>query len=144
MLVESILSVKGADIVSVSPDSTVSDAATLLAEKKIGAVMVLTAEGNMAGILSERDIVRGLAAEGQDLLDKPVSDLMTTNLITCASSDNLIQILVQMTQKRIRHLPVVDDGNLEGMISIGDVVKGRLEELESEADSLRGYVAGGY
>lgn len=144
MYVDSLLKNKGGDTFNVSPETSVGDSARLLAQHRIGAVLVMGAGGKIAGILSERDVVRGLAQHGAEVLGKPVSLLMTADVITCRPSDTVNDIMKTMSTRRIRHLPVTEQGKLVGIISIGDVVKRRLEELEKEADSLREYVAGGY
>ncbi|WP_448189124.1 CBS domain-containing protein [Azospirillum sp. sgz301742] len=141
MLVVAVLKRKGTDIVSIRPDEAVSAVARTLAERRIGAALVM--EGNRpAGILSERDIVRGVAAQGSAVLQQPVSALMTRDLVTCHPTDTVAQVMVVMSERRIRHLPVMDGERLIGLISIGDVVKARLDDAELEVESLRGYVAG--
>ena len=142
MQVRHILSGKGAEIVTARPDSTIAEAAKLLKEKNIGAIVVTTEGGGIAGILSERDIVRGLPEHGADLLALKVKDRMTAEVTTCTLDDRLDDVMVLMTQGRFRHLPIVEEGRLTGIISIGDVVKCRLEELESETSTLRQYIAG--
>lgn len=142
MLVSDILKTKGSDVVAVPPTMAVSDAAKLLAEKRIGSVLVLDKE-KIAGILSERDIVRTLAAEGASCLDGPVSRLMTAKVVTCRPDQSISDVMELMTTGRFRHVPVVEDGHLAGMISIGDVVKWRLEEAQEEVRQLAAYVSGG-
>lgn len=142
MLVSDILKTKGSDVVAVPPTMAVSDAAKLLAEKRIGSVLVLDKE-KVAGILSERDIVRTLAAEGASCLDGPVSRLMTAKVVTCRPDQSISDVMELMTTGRFRHVPVVEDGHLAGMISIGDVVKWRLEEAQEEVRQLAAYVSGG-
>ena len=115
----------------------------LLADKGIGAVLVMRPEGGIAGILSERDVVRGLAMIGADLLQQSADSIMTRNVMVCSSKDTIEDIMHLMTKRRIRHLPVVDDGRLAGMISIGDVVKRRIADTEMEAEALRQYIATG-
>ena len=141
MLVSDILKTKGSDVVAVPPTMAVSDAAKLLAEKRIGSVLVLDKE-KVAGILSERDIVRTLAAEGASCLDGPVSRLMTAKVVTCRPDQSISDVMELMTTGRFRHVPVVEDGHLAGMISIGDVVKWRLEEAQEEVRQLAAYVSG--
>ncbi len=108
---------------------------------RIGAVLVVDADGGIAGILSERDLVRGLPRHGKMILEKTVGELMTSPVITCSSKDPVAAIEGLMTSNRFRHVPVVDDGRLVGMISIGDVVKNRIEEAQAEVDALRRYIA---
>lgn len=142
MLVSDILKTKGSAVVAVPPTMAVSDAAKLLAEKRIGSVLVLDKE-KIAGILSERDIVRTLAAEGASCLDGPVARLMTAKVVTCRPDQSISDVMELMTTGRFRHVPVVEDGHLAGMISIGDVVKWRLEEAQEEVRQLAAYVSGG-
>ena len=141
MTISTILKTKGDKIVSVRPDETIDAAAKCLEREKVGAVLVMDADGNMCGILSERDIVSGLARLGSEVGDTTVSELMTTDVVRCAPSDTVIQAMARMTDRRIRHLPVYDGDTLRGVISIGDVVKRRMQEIESEADALRSYLA---
>jgi len=142
MNVEAILKRKGTQVTTIAPDATVSAALDLLRAKAIGAVVV-SADGSAPdGILSERDIVRGLANHGASLLDQRVSQVMTRNVITCSPHDKIADLMGLMTERRIRHLPVMRQGRLAGIVSIGDVVKNRLDEIEFEADSLKTYIAG--
>jgi CBS domain-containing protein len=143
MQIEQILRHKGTKIISVSPTSLLSDAAEVLEKHRIGAVLVCDQAGAVIGILSERDIVRGLAQFGCDCLSGPVESLMTADVLTCEPSDTIDQVMALMTEKRIRHLPVMSNGKLTGVISIGDVVKTRIEEVEYEADAMRQYIATG-
>jgi CBS domain-containing protein len=141
MNVETILKTKGQDVVTIGTGATLAQAAKLLEQKSIGAVVVLDDAGAVAGILSERDIVRALAASGAPVLEKPVSAVMTRRLYTCTLRDTIDALMALMTRQRIRHLPVLENGQLCGIVSIGDVVKHRLEEIEFEAEALREYVA---
>jgi CBS domain-containing protein len=141
MNVETILKTKGRDVVTIGTGATLAQAAKLLEQKSIGAVVVLDDAGAVAGILSERDIVRALAASGAPVLEKPVSAVMTRRLYTCTLRDTIDALMALMTRQRIRHLPVLENGQLCGIVSIGDVVKHRLEEIEFEAEALREYVA---
>lgn len=143
MHIEQILRNKGQNVVSVTPTTSVSDAAEVLMENRIGAVLVRDATGTVSGILSERDITRGLALHGCDCLTGPVESLMTADVVTCAPSDSIDHVMALMTEKRIRHLPVMANGELAGVISIGDVVKLRIEEVEHEADAMRQYISTG-
>lgn len=141
MKVQTILEYKGSRVVTVQPDADVRSAAQLLKVNNIGAVVVVE-RGAVAGILSERDIVRMLASRGADVLEMKVRDLMTRAVIICTAEDNLTQVMKLMTVHRARHLPVMDGDALIGIVSIGDVVKHRLEELALEADVLRdAYIA---
>ena len=143
MTVEHILGSKGSKIVSVDEQASVMTALALLKEHRIGAILVMTPGNEIAGVLSERDVVRGLVDQGAALLDFPVCDLMTRTVITCAKSDSITSVMSLMTENRIRHLPVMDGGMLVGVISIGDVVKQRIAEAENEADALKDYIATG-
>ena len=142
MNVAAILKGKAAAILCVRPETLVAEAAKLLAAKRIGAVLVEGGKGagGLAGILSERDIVRGLADRGAAVLERPVSDLMTRDVVVTTSTHTIDRVMGLMTEKRIRHLPVVDNGALVGVISIGDVVKHRIAEVEREAEELRTYI----
>ncbi len=143
MNVSGILKEKGSDVLTVAADVTVGEAAKCLTDRKIGAVVVAGAGGGVGGILSERDIVRGVAAHGAGVLSEPVSTLMTAEVITCGAEDTVDQLMDLMTGRRIRHLPVVEGGALCGIISIGDVVKARIAETEAEATALKEYIATG-
>ena len=142
MTVATILKNKGADIVSARPATSVADIARLLAEHKIGAVPVVNAKGGLEGIVSERDVVRAIAQSGQAVLERPVEDVMTRKVLVCKPADTIYEIMALMTDNRIRHLPVVVSGKLEGLISIGDVVKFRIAEVEFEAEEMKRYIAG--
>ncbi|HYD65072.1 CBS domain-containing protein [Azospirillum sp.] len=141
MHVAAVLKRKGTDIVTVRPDEPIAAVARTLAERRIGAALVVDG-GAPAGILSERDIVRGVAKHGSAVLQQPASALMTRDLVTCQPTDTVAQVMAVMSERRIRHLPVMDGERLAGVISIGDVVKARLDDAELEVESLRGYVAG--
>ena len=140
MRVTSILGTKGSNIVTVEPQQSLADAARLLAERRIGAVLITGADGSLAGILSERDIVAAVAKAGADCLDDTVAHHMTRAVVTCRPEDSLTEIMQMMTDGRFRHLPVVDGGRLIGIISIGDVVKQRIDEIEQEARDMRSYI----
>ncbi len=142
MLVRHIVSVSGADVATTRPDATIADAAKLLKERNVGALVITTEDGRLAGILSERDLVRGLPDHGADLLALKVKDRMTAEVTICTPDDRVDAIMKLMTDGRFRHLPVVEEDKLVGIVSIGDVVKSRLEELESETTTLREYIAG--
>ncbi|TNF18871.1 MAG: CBS domain-containing protein [Rhodobacteraceae bacterium] len=144
MLVQQILKSKGVSSVeTVSPDMRVSEAAAILADKGIGTVVVSSDGGKTAaGILSERDIVRELAKSGAGCLNEPVSAYMTTELQTCTRDEQTDSVLSRMTEGRFRHMPVVEGGEMIGLISLGDVVKARLSELAMEKDALQGMIMG--
>jgi CBS domain-containing protein len=140
MNVEAILKSKGREVATIAPAAKVGEAVALLRRKGIGALVVSADGKTIAGILSERDIVQGLSDHGAQLLDLPVSRLMTHPVVTCKLSDDIATLMSQMTERRIRHLPVMEDGKLVGIVSIGDVVKNRVDEVESEASSLRQFI----
>jgi CBS domain-containing protein len=141
MTIAAILQTKGSDIVSVEGGTSVRDAVALLAEKRIGAVPVLDG-GRVAGIMSERDIIYCLARDGAAILDWPVSRVMTAPAITIEPAVSALAALSQMTRRRIRHLPVVEGGNLVGFVSIGDLVAHRINRIEQEAEAMRDYIQG--
>ncbi|MVT49148.1 CBS domain-containing protein [Bradyrhizobium yuanmingense] len=139
MTVRSILNTKGHQIMSVEPDTKLADAIKLLAEKKIGAVLVMS-QSRLEGILSERDIVRVLGERGAGVLEAPVSEVMTRKVVTCKETDTVAELMEMMTTGKFRHLPVIDNGKVVGLISIGDIVKRRVQEYESEQEALRDYI----
>jgi CBS domain-containing protein len=139
MTVRSILDTKGHQIVSVEPNAPLSGAVKLLSERRIGAVLVMSG-GRIEGILSERDIVRVLGERGASVLDEPVSTVMTRKVVSCREKDTVASIMEQMTSGKFRHLPVVEDDKVVGLISIGDVVKWRVKEYESEQEALQNYI----
>ncbi len=141
MTVAAIIRHKAADTLTVTPDTTLVDVATLLSDHRIGAVPVLDG-GSLVGILSERDIVHCLARHGAGALDLKAADAMTRAVQTITPQTTAVQALTSMTAGRFRHMPVMEDGRMTGFISIGDVVKARLDEQANEVDSLRAYVAG--
>ena len=144
MQVDNILQSKGMTVLTVAAHAPVSEAVRVLNEHRIGAVVVLADSGAIAGILSERDIVRRLADDPDDpagLLKRAVREIMTSEVITCSRRTEISELMEQMTRYRIRHIPVVDDGELVGIVSIGDVVKRKIEEAEQEAQALREYIA---
>lgn len=143
MNVARILKDKGRNVATLLPDATIRDCVKLLAEKKIGAAVVCNAERKVEGIISERDIVRILALHGGDILNEPVSKHMTRDVMTCDERDSVTWLMEVMTARRFRHLPVVDNGRLSGIVSIGDVVKQRIALAELEAASMREYIATG-
>src|SRR6201982_291462 len=135
MTVSSILDTKGHSILSVEPDVKLSAAIKTLGERKIGAVLVM-AQGRLEGILSERDIVRVLGERGAGVLEEPVSSVMTRKVVTCKETDTVAEIMETMTTGKFRHLPVTDNGKVVGLISIGDIVKWRVREYETEQEAL--------
>ncbi|MDP6831207.1 MAG: CBS domain-containing protein, partial [Alphaproteobacteria bacterium] len=135
------LAAKGNDVISVKIDETIARAAEVLFDNRIGAILVQNEEGLVEGVLSERDIVRGMAQIGSHCMEATVADLMTRNVVFCQPEDNIDTIMSVMTEHRIRHLPVMRGDQLLGIISIGDVVKFRIEEIESEAAAMRQYIA---
>ena len=141
MRVSTIIQSKGTIVYTIAPDATVADAVARLRDLRIGALVVSGDGGAIDGIVSERDIVHGLAEDGTGLLDRKVADLMTVEVVTCAPEDTGRGVLGYMTERRIRHVPVVEDGRLTGMVSIGDVVKSRLDEIMREAEALRDYIS---
>lgn len=142
MHVQAILGNKGGTVVSIQPQATIAEACRLFAEHRIGAVLVME-DDRVVGVFSERDTVRALAQHGGRALDIPLSEVMTRDVLTCSPEDSIDDIMGVMTARRVRHLPVVDEGRLIGIISIGDVVKYRLEQAALEVDSLREYVLAG-
>lgn len=144
MLVQQILKSKPQQgVLTVSPDASVAEAAAILADRRIGSVVVSEDGGKSAtGILSERDIVRELAKSGSDCLQKSVGDYMTRNLVTCNSQASVQEVLTQMTEGRFRHMPVVDDGEMIGLVTIGDLVKAQLSEVAMEKEALEGMIMG--
>lgn len=141
MFVSDILAHKGNRVVAVTPDETLASAIATLSARRIGAVLVLDADKNLAGILSERDILHAVARRAADALKLRVGDVMTTPVITCDPDDTVEHVMGLMTNGRFRHLPVVRRGTLLGIVSIGDVVKWRLDETRQEAEVLRQYIA---
>lgn len=141
MKVEQILQSKGVEVYSVSTTATIREAIDVLGEKNIGAVIVNDEQGRVAGILSERDVVRHLRKSGSDALTRRIADCMTPDPVTCTPETELDELMSQMTNRRIRHLPVVKDGELCGVVSIGDVVKRKIETAEQEAAELKQYIA---
>jgi CBS domain-containing protein len=142
MNVETILRTKGRAVATIGPDETVGAAVDELISRNIGAIVVSKDGESVDGIISERDVVHALAARGTDLLSLKVAEVMTQRVITCDPADSVEQLMAEMTNRRIRHFPVVQDGRLCGIVSIGDVVKNRLDEVEYEARSLRSFIAG--
>lgn len=137
-----ILGRKGADVVTISGDATLSDALRVLAEHGIGALVVSEAGDTVDGIISERDVVRRLATDGADALTSPVTEAMTADVYTCTGDASADEVMQTMTTYRLRHLPVVERGRLTGLVSIGDVVKSRIDDLTTQAESMQEYISG--
>ncbi len=142
-LVAGILKTKGSEVFSIPPEITVLEATHELKLRRVGALLVCDEDRRIVGVLSERDIVRALADKGPEILDQPVSSLMTRGVVTCRSDDSIDSVRQLMTGRRIRHVPVIDDGELKGIISIGDVVKHQIMATEMEAEALKQYIATG-
>jgi CBS domain-containing protein len=140
MTVSTILTEKGRDVVTMDPAATLADAVQVLAEKRIGAALILGADLRLVGIISERDIVRALAERGAAVLAEPVSQTMTRKVETCNESEPISSIMERMTEGKFRHVPVVAEGRLVGIVSIGDVVKHRVQQVESESAAMREYI----
>ena len=141
MRVSNLLTTKGRDVATISQERTVTDALQVLKERGIGALIVTGPTPPLVGIFSERDVVRALAARGEEALALQVAELMSTDVTTCDESTTVIELMGLMTERHIRHVPVVHDGSLVGMVSIGDVVKARFDELEHEKKDLLDYVS---
>ena len=141
MPVNSMLAAKGRNVVTAAPGHTIAEVANLLASKRIGAVVIADPQGAIEGIVSERDVVKAIAEKGAAALGLPVREIMTHPVQTCSPDDTEAALMSLMTVKRIRHLPVLQDGKLCGMISIGDVVKFRIEAIERESDEMKAYIS---
>lgn len=140
MRISDVVKSKGSQVVTMRPDATVRDLLALLAQHNIGAVVISEDGSGVDGIVSERDIVRHLAADGPDVLDGGVSKIMTSDVHTCSAEDDIESLATEMTQRRVRHVPVVADGQLQAIVTIGDVVKHRLAQLQDEKDQLTAYI----
>jgi CBS domain-containing protein len=140
MNVSSILAAKGGDVITIEPTATIAAAAALLTEKRIGALVIVGAGGRVAGILSERDIVHTLAKRGRQALDEPLSQAMTREVATCGPDDEITSLMERMTDGKFRHMPVIHAGKIAGIVSIGDIVKQRVDEMERESEAMRGYI----
>jgi CBS domain-containing protein len=140
MTVKAILSVKGTEVLTIEPTTNLAAAAKLLAERKIGALVVTGPDQRVVGIVSERDIVQELAAHGPAALNLALTEVMTRKVTTCSASDTICSVMERMTAGKFRHLPVLEQGRLAGIVSIGDVVKHRLEEMEREQTAMRDYI----
>ncbi|MEE2567087.1 CBS domain-containing protein [Hyphobacterium marinum] len=143
MKVSDILTDKGREVLTIDAGATLIEAAQSLDTNRIGALVVLDADGSLAGVISERDIVRIAARNGSAALTSPVSVAMTRDVHTASPGDSLDDLMIEMTDRRIRHLPVIDGGQLAGMVSIGDVVKRKIESAEAEADAMKRYISAG-
>ena len=142
MKVQAMLAKKGGRVVTTRPNASISTVTHMLNVERIGALVVSSDGVRIDGVISERDIIRGLVAHGTELMQMHAADLMTREVRTCRPEDNVKDVMSKMTHSRVRHLPVLDDGKLCGMISIGDVVKNRLEDLELETSVLQDYAVG--
>jgi CBS domain-containing protein len=140
MTVSIILAGKGREVVTIEPSASLAEAVRLLAEKRIGAALVLGADRRIAGIISERDVVRTLAERGASALNEQVSGTMTRKVETCNESESVANIMERMTAGKFRHMPVVDQGRLVGVVSIGDIVKHRVQEMERDSVAMRDYI----
>jgi CBS domain-containing protein len=143
MRIADLLRHKGSEVASVLPELSVSGLIEDLARANVGAMVVVDASGALVGIVSERDVVRRLNERGAELLHAPVSEIMTTSVVTCGSGEGVDSLAAIMTERRIRHMPVVDGGQLVGIVSIGDVVRSRIQQLESDREQLESYIAQG-
>ena len=142
MAVSDILSTKGRDVVTAERKSTIKTVADLLASKKIGAIIIVDSAEQVCGIVSERDVVREVSKKGADALDKPVSSCMTKDVVSCHDDESIDSLMEKMTKGKFRHIPVINKGKLAGIISIGDVVKRKIELAEQEAEDMKRYIAG--
>ncbi|AKT50273.1 CBS domain-containing protein [Arsenicicoccus sp. oral taxon 190] len=140
MKISDVVKSKGADVVTLRPDATVSELLRVLAEHNIGAVVVSDDGEAVSGIVSERDVVRHLGRAGAEILEQPVTHIMTAEVHTCSLGDEIEELAGAMTERRIRHVPVVEDGRLTAIVTIGDVVKHRISQLQDERDHLVGYI----
>lgn len=140
MLVSHILDAKGRDVVTIAPEKTLSEAVNTLSHRRIGAIVVRTGTGEVVGIISERDVVQALSADGSPALAQPVTRYMTETLFTCVESDTIEDLMEKMTEGRFRHVPVVEGAALKGIVSIGDVVKSRIDDAVGEAKALKDYI----
>lgn len=140
MIVKTIIDIKGRDVVTLEPAASLDTAARLLSERRIGALVVLGAGEHVVGILSERDIVRAISERGVSAMQEQVAQVMTRKVATCTLDESIHSIMERMTAGKFRHLPVIEHGKLSGIISIGDVVKHRIVEMEQESDALKSYI----
>jgi CBS domain-containing protein len=142
MKVSQLLEIKGHDVSTISQERSIADAVALLKERRIGALVVTNAKAPLVGMFSERDVVRALALSGEKALTQKVAEFMSRDVVTCTTSTELNELMKTMTERRFRHIPVVEDEHLIGLVSIGDVVKARLDELEQDKRYLLDYVSG--
>ena len=142
ILVKTILSEKGRDVVTVSPNVTLAEAAKVLQENRIGAVVVVGVDSRIAGIFTERDVVTAIGSLGAGSLGQPISTMMTANVYRCSEDATINELMEVMSSRRFRHVPVEENGKLTGIISIGDVVKSRIREIETESEHIKAYIAG--
>ncbi|MEP0518722.1 MAG: CBS domain-containing protein [Hyphomicrobiales bacterium] len=140
MTIASILSEKGSDVFTITLPKTLLEVCSTLREHRIGAILIVDGSGKLAGILSERDIVRRIADNGPDALNADASTCMTSNVVTCGPEDTIQTAMARMSEGRFRHIPVLEDGKLAGMVSIGDLVKRRIADAEKEAEDLKNYL----
>ena len=140
MKVNAMLNAKGRNVITMTPETRVGTIVHRLQQERVGAILLCVDGKTINGIISERDIVYGLVKYGVELMDRPASELMTKDVVTCAPDDKITEVMATMTQRRVRHIPVTENGELCGIVSIGDVVKNRLDEMEMETRVLRDYV----
>jgi CBS domain-containing protein len=140
--VKAILDLKGRNVISASPNMTVAEAAKIISEKRIGAIVIVGMENRISGIFTERDVVHAIAKSGKDCLDQPVASVMTSKVYRCSEETTVNELMELMTRHRFRHVPVEANGKLAGIISIGDVVKTRIAQVEQEAEQIKAYIAG--
>ncbi|MBB4478263.1 CBS domain-containing protein [Rhizobium etli] len=140
--VKAILDLKGRDVVTAGPNTTVAEAAVILSKKKIGAIVVVGMEDRISGMFTERDLVHAIAKHGKEGLDQPLTKVMTAKVYRCHEETTVNELMELMTSRRFRHVPVESNGKLAGIISIGDVVKSRIAEVEREAEDIKAYIAG--
>lgn len=143
MNVATILNQKGRNVATAGADDSLMGIVRALAEHKVGAMVIVDGSGEVIGIISERDIVRAISSDGANVLTRPTRDFMTRTVVTCAEEDTVAELMERMTEGRFRHLPVVNEGAMVGIVSIGDVVKQRIIETEQEAEAMRSYIATG-
>ena len=142
MLISEVLQRKGNAVSTVAPTATITEVLEALAQHSVGALVVSTDGKNVDGIISERDVVRTIAADGRDAVDRTAAEVMTREVVTCSKSATIEQLMTEMTERRFRHVPVTEDGQLVGIVSIGDVVNARVRNLETETRQLTNYISG--
>jgi CBS domain-containing protein len=140
--VKAIPDLKGRNVISASPNMTVAEAAKIISEKRIGAIVIVGMENRISGIFTERDVVHAIAKSGKDCLDQPVASVMTSKVYRCSEETTVNELMELMTRRRFRHVPVETNGKLAGIVSIGDVVKTRIAQVEQEAEQIKAYIAG--